>query len=114
MKPEQMYQHLKELSEKLGIEVIEKSFKRIGFHVRSGSCKIKDKNVFLMDKHRSIRDKVGLLAECLGAIPSDDEYVVPAVRDLLKRYKKKPTDPDPQNEAEAQKRVEVLESSQSN
>lgn len=112
MKPEQMYQHLKELAEKLEIEVVEKSFKRIGFHVRSGLCKIKEKNVFLMDKHRPVRDKVELLAECLGGIPTDDVYVVPAVRDVLKRYKNRTVDPEAQNPLDAEKRAEVLESGQ--
>ncbi|MGD9199492.1 MAG: hypothetical protein PVH97_14470 [Desulfobacterales bacterium] len=39
-----------------------------------------------MDKHKSVHDKIRLLATQLAAIPHDDLYIKPAVRELLEKY----------------------------
>ena len=54
MKPEMIYQELKDLAEKLGITVKEENFKKTGIHVKSGLCKIKGEQFFIMDKHKKI------------------------------------------------------------
>jgi hypothetical protein len=95
MKSEQLYNGLKELAEKLGITVLEQSFKNTGIHVRSGLCRVKEQQMFIMNKHESIRSKVEILAECLAAFPLDDVFVVPAVRDVLDQFKAKVPQPAP-------------------
>ncbi len=83
MKPEQIYQDLINLAEKLQVSVSEQNFRKTGIKVKSGFCKVKDKNVFYMDKHKSIRKKIKLLAGYLSELPHEDIFVVPAVRSLL-------------------------------
>jgi hypothetical protein len=83
MKPEQMYQQLKEAAEKLEIEVLEHSFRGAGIAVRSGPCKVKGKDVFIMDKNLSLRKKIRILSECLCEMHHENLYLVPAVRDLF-------------------------------
>jgi hypothetical protein len=39
-----------------------------------------------MDKHKPLRKKTKLLAQCLGRMAHEDIYVVPAVRELLNKY----------------------------
>ena len=89
MKPEQMYQHLKELAEKMGIQVSEHSFRNAGIPVRSGLCKIKGENFFIMDKNLRINKKVELLAECLSREPHEEIYILPAIRDLFSKLSSK-------------------------
>ena len=84
MKPEQIYQELKELAEKLNIKVIEQSFKQTGIKAKSGFCIVKGRQRFLMDKNKTIPEKNELLEDCLSKMPHEDIYVVPAVRKLLK------------------------------
>jgi len=86
MKPEQLYQDLKELAEKLGISVSEQNFRNTGINVKSGLCKVKGKKLFIIDKHRSIHKKNEILASCLSKMPHEDVYVIPAVRELIKKY----------------------------
>jgi hypothetical protein len=86
MKPEQMYQQLTELAEKMDIAVWEQNLRITGVKAKSGLCKIKDKQTFIMDKHKKIQEKIEILAECLGRLPHEDIYVVPAVRELLKKF----------------------------
>ncbi len=86
MKADQLYQQLKELAEKLGIEVSEQSFKYSGIRVQSGFCRVKDQDRYIMDKNISIHRKNAYLAKCLAYKPLDDIYIVPAVRDYLEKY----------------------------
>lgn len=86
MKPDQMYQELKDLAEKLQITVTEQSFRQTGIAVRSGLCRVKGQQLFIMDKHKNIHRKIKLLAQCLAAMDHEQHYVVPAVRELLERY----------------------------
>ncbi len=83
MKPEQLYQELKDLAEKLDIAVSEQNLRKTGIKVKSGFCKVKGKDLFIMDKHKSIRKKIEILAECLSKMPHENIYVIPAVRKLL-------------------------------
>ena len=86
MKAEQLYQHLKDLAEKLGITVNEHSFRNAGVKVKSGFCKVKEKDVFIMDRNLPLNRKTGVLAEFLGQMPCDTVYVIPAVRDFIKKH----------------------------
>ena len=88
MKPDQIYQALKELAEKLEVTVSEQNLRSTGVRARSGLCKIKGKYVFVMDKHKAVSKKIDLLAECLSRMPHEDIYILPAVRERLDLYPK--------------------------
>ena len=84
MKPEQIYQELKELADKLNITVTEQSLRQIGIKAKSGFCIVKNRQRFIMDKNKTIVEKNELLADCLAKMPHEDIYAVPHVRKLLK------------------------------
>jgi hypothetical protein len=88
MKPEHIYQSLKEVAEKLNIFVLEQNLRKTsaGIKVKSGLCRVKGQNRFIMDKHISIHEKNELLADCLSQLPHDDIYIMPAVRSLIKKF----------------------------
>ena len=86
MKAEQLYQNLKELAEKLDITVTEQNLRITGVKAKSGLCKIKEKKLFVMDKHKSIFEKNEILAACLGQIPHEDIYIIPAVREFINKH----------------------------
>jgi len=83
MKLDQVYQHLVDLAERLGIEVSVHNLKISGFPVKSGICRIKGKNRIVLDKRMSKDDQIDVLVDCLGTFSIDDIYIVPAIRDLL-------------------------------
>jgi len=83
MKPQQIYEELKLLAEKLDIEVKEQNFRTTGIKVKSGLCLVRGRRMFVMNKHNNIRKKIAVLAECLREFDHDQEYVVPAIRELL-------------------------------
>jgi len=83
MKPQQVYEALKDLAEKLDMTVSEQNLRHAGIRARSGLCIIKGKQLFIIDKHASIQKKTDLLADCLSRMPHEDIYVVPAIREIL-------------------------------
>ncbi len=89
MKPEQIYQELKDLAEKLAVTVSEQNLRTAGIKVKSGLCKLKGKDMFIMDKHKSIHKKIKILAALLADRPHEDIYLIPAVREMLNEYVKK-------------------------
>jgi hypothetical protein len=86
MKPEQLYQHLKSVAEKLGVKVIEQNLSgtAAGIRIRSGLCRIKGETRFIMDKRLPIREKNELLASCLSQFALEDIYIMPALRDIIR------------------------------
>ena len=85
MKAQQTYEELKNLAERIGITVVEHSFRATGTRARSGLCKIRDRRFFIMDRHRSLREKVDLLVDALSDMDIENVFVVPAVRELLQK-----------------------------
>jgi len=83
MKPEQIYQELKELAEKMGITVKEQNLRSTGVNAQSGYCKIKGEQFFILDTHKSLRDKNDILASFLSEMPNENIFVVPAIRELV-------------------------------
>ncbi len=80
---------MKEFAEKLDITVWERSFRNTGVKVKSGSCKIRGKEHFIMDMRLPVRRKNSILASHLSGIPREDIYIVPAVRDFLDKHSEK-------------------------
>ena len=87
MKPEQVYQELKDLAEKLEINVSEHNFRNTGIRVKSGLCKVKGKNMLILDKYETIHKKINILASHLAKIPHENVFIVPAIRELLEKQK---------------------------
>lgn len=87
MKPEQLYQELKHLAEKLNVIVSEQNFRNAGIHVKSGYCKIKGEDHCIIDKHIRLNQKMEVLGECLSLFPHETVYAMPAVRLYLDRFK---------------------------
>lgn len=85
MSPEQLYQHLKDLAEKLGIAVQEQSFKQVTLPVKSGHCRVRGKDLFIMDRNLSLTKKNATLSGFLKTQSHEKIFIPPAVRELLSR-----------------------------
>jgi hypothetical protein len=83
MKPEQLYADLKAAAEKLGITVAEKSFRNVGIKVESGLCTVKGRKMYILDRNKSLSEKIQLLGGCLAVMPNEHIYMVPFVREYI-------------------------------
>ena len=87
MKQEQLYQNLIEITEKLNIKVSEKNFRIIGINIQSGFCRVKNKNLFIIDKHLPVFKKNIILANFLNKMPLENIYIMPVVRDFVNKHR---------------------------
>jgi hypothetical protein len=69
MKPDQLYQELKDLAERMQITVSEQNLKTSGIKVQSGLCSVKGQNLFIMDKHKSVHKKIYRMRTCILSRP---------------------------------------------
>jgi hypothetical protein len=99
MKADQLLKELKALAEKLGIEVSEQNFRKTGIIVKSGFCKVKGNDHFLIDKHLKPSKKVEVLAEYLALQPLEEIFIIPALREYLEQYQKRVTPSNSENMA---------------
>jgi hypothetical protein len=75
---------LKEVAGRLGFEVREERLLReVGYRVRSGSCRVRDQNLILLDRGLPVSAHIDILAGELAARPLDTVYLSPAARRLL-------------------------------
>jgi len=89
MKAEQIYQELKDLAEKLAVTVSEQNLRTAGIKVKSGLCNVKGRDMFIMDKHKSIHKKIKILAAEIANLPHEDIFVIPTIREMLNKYAEK-------------------------
>ena len=81
-----LLEELKQLAVRLGFEVREeKLLREVGYRVRSGSCRVHDTHVILLDRGLPPTAQIDILVEELAGQRLDDLYVSPAVRQLLER-----------------------------
>ena len=88
IKPEQLYQNLTEIAEKLNVKVSEKNFRKTGINIQSGFCRVKNKNLFMIDKHLPVFKKNIILANFLNKMPLENIYIMPVVRDFVNKHRK--------------------------
>ena len=87
MNADRLYQELKDLSERLGIEVSEQNFRATGIKARSGYCVVKGTPMFLIDKNKRLQQRIQVLSEFLGSRISEDLFMIPAVREHLEKFR---------------------------
>jgi hypothetical protein len=79
-----LLEELKQLATQLGFEVRqEKLLREVGYHVRSGSCRVRETNIILLDRALPVEAQIDVLVEELAGKPLDDIYLSPQVRKLL-------------------------------
>ena len=86
MKPDKTYNELIELAEKFDISVSDENLQKTIVKAKSGFCIVKDRKRFIIDKHLTVHKKIDLLASYLSALPHEDLYIIPALREVLDRY----------------------------
>ncbi len=87
MNADRLYQELKDLSERLGVEVSEQNFRATGIKARSGYCVVKGRPLFLIDKNKKLQRRIQILSEFLGEMVTEDVFIVPAVREHLAKFR---------------------------
>ena len=81
-----LLEELKTVAARLGFEVREeKLLREVGYRVRSGSCRVRDARVILLDRGLPPSAHIDVLVEALAGQPLDEVYLSPVARRLLER-----------------------------
>jgi hypothetical protein len=83
MKPEELKQQLVVLVEKKEITYKEHNFRNAGINVQSGLCVVNGEKIFIMDKHKKVKEKNLILAAFLSQFLDEDVYLLPLVRKFI-------------------------------
>lgn len=86
MKADELYQQLRDFAAKLGVSVEEHNLRETGIPVKSGLCVLRGRKLFVMDKHKTLKKKIRILATALAGMEHENVYAVPAVRELLAKH----------------------------
>jgi hypothetical protein len=81
---EKLYQELTAIAESLLIEVREeKLLREVGYHVRSGACRLKDRDMIFLDRQVPLADRVEALMDEIGRRELEGIYMSPDLRRML-------------------------------
>ena len=81
-----LLEELKAVATRLGFEVREeKLLREVGYRVRSGSCRVRETHVILLDRGLPPATQIDVLVDELAGRPFDDVYLSPVARRLLDR-----------------------------
>ena len=75
---------LAEIASRCGIEVRrERLLREIGYRARGGACRLRDKNLVIIDRDQAPAEQLDLLIEALRERDLEQHYLSPAARRLL-------------------------------
>ena len=63
----------------------ERLLREVGYHVRSGSCRVREEQFVFLDRGLSVAAQIDVLVEELAGHPLDSIYLSPAARSLMER-----------------------------
>ena len=83
-KPQMKLNDLIEFAQKLQIEVrTEKLLREVGYHPVSGSCRLGEKKLIILDRDLPVRDQVAHLVDEIRRSGPDPATVPPHLKELL-------------------------------
>ncbi|MGH7932156.1 MAG: hypothetical protein ACREQN_03205 [Candidatus Binataceae bacterium] len=75
---------LTEAAKRLGLEVRrEKILREVGYRTRSGACRLREKDLIILDREQPAAEQIEVLAEALRSRDVEQLYLSPAARRVL-------------------------------
>lgn len=84
VKAEALLEQLKEVAQRIGLQVREeKLLREVGYRVRSGVCRLHDRNIVLLDREQPVAHRLDVLAEVVASRDLGGVFVSPELRRFL-------------------------------
>jgi hypothetical protein len=75
---------LAEAATRVGLEVRrERILREVGYRARGGACRLRDKNLVIIDREQPAHEQLEVLAEALRARDFESLYLSPAARRVI-------------------------------
>lgn len=88
MHSRQVLEYLEDLSEKLGIEIVDEKLGDPEFSIRGGLCKVKGTFKIYVDRSKSIEDQIIILSRALSSFNTEEMYLLPYIREILDKARR--------------------------
>lgn len=88
MHSRQVLEYLEDLSEKLGIEIVDEKLGDPEFSIRGGLCKVKGTFKIYVDRSKSIEDQIIILSRALSSFDTEEMYLLPYIREILDKARR--------------------------
>jgi hypothetical protein len=83
LKDEETLGALEEVAERISVRIHYEEMKEDGFLVQDGYCRVKGESHIYIDRNRSIKEKIHVLANELKSFNLDDIYLPPFLRERI-------------------------------
>jgi hypothetical protein len=88
---EALCEELKQLATRIGVQVREETLLReVGYHVRSGACRVRGQEMIIIDRNLAPSDRVDVLLAGLAGHDFETHYLSPALRSLVEHRRSAP------------------------
>lgn len=88
MQSRKVLEHLEDLAEKLGIEIVHERLVEEDFSVRGGLCKVKGTYKILLDRSKLLEDQIAILSRALASFDTEGIYLLPYIREILEEARR--------------------------
>ncbi|MEA3357970.1 MAG: hypothetical protein U9R17_00930 [Thermodesulfobacteriota bacterium] len=85
MEPWNVLENLKDLADKLNVEIIYENMGWDELPITGGLCKVKGKYKVFVDQSQSIEKQIEILAKAFAFFNTEDVYMLPVVRQILEK-----------------------------
>jgi hypothetical protein len=87
MHSKQVLEHLEDLAERLGVEVVYQKLEEEDFSVKGGLCKVNGTFKIFINRSKTIDDQIIILARGLSSFNTDEIYLFPYIREILDKVR---------------------------
>ncbi|OGP86334.1 MAG: hypothetical protein A2Z08_04095 [Deltaproteobacteria bacterium RBG_16_54_11] len=90
MQSRQVLEHLEDLAERLGVEIVYQKLGEEEFSVRGGLCKVNGSFKVFIDRSKPVEDRIKILAHGLSSFDTEEVYLFPYIREILDNARRYP------------------------
>jgi len=83
MQSRQILEHLEDLAERLGVEIVYQKLGEEEFPVLGGLCKVNGTFKVFIDRSKTEEDQIKILARGLSFFDTEQVYLFPYIREIL-------------------------------
>ena len=85
MEPWNVLENLKDLADKLNVEIIYENMGWDELSITGGLCKVKGKYKVYVDQSQSVEKQIEILVKALAAFNINGIYMLPFIREILEK-----------------------------
>jgi hypothetical protein len=90
MQSREVLEHLEDLAERLGIEIVYQRLVEEEFSVRGGLCKLNGVFKVFIDRSKPVDEQIRILAQGLSTFDTEEIYLFPYIREVLDTARRYP------------------------